>query len=154
MSESKTSQKRLEAANRQRRALELRAAGQTFDVIASELGYRSASGAFRAVSAGLRKTLQEPAGTLRKLELERLTKLEAELWTKLARNVSVADKLLRVWERRARLLGLDAPNRVEIGRLLESSDWIMVRDRIKTALEPFPEALESVLEALRGIDNE
>ena len=154
MSESKTSQKRLEAANRQRQALELRARGVGFAKIADELGYKSASGAFRAVAAGLRKTLQEPAATLRVLEVERLGRLETVLWARLPGNISVADKLLRVWERRARLLGLDAPNKLEITRLLESQEAVQLRAALWDALADWPEARDKVDVILGGLASE
>ena len=154
MGESKTSQKRLEAANRQRQALELRARGVGFAKIADELGYRSASGAFRAVSAGLRKTLQEPASELRSLEVERLARLEIVLWARLPSNINAADKLLRVWERRAKLLGLDAPTRYELAQVLASEDWAKVRGTIFAALESWPEARAAVGAALREMGSD
>ena len=88
-------------------------------------------------------------------ESERLDRLLDGVWAKATKGQTPAIRAaIALMERRARLWGLDQPTKLEIGRLLESSDWIMVRDRIKTALEPFPEALQSVIEALRGIDSE
>ena len=113
MGESTTSQRRLEAAEKQRSALKLRKAGATFEAIARELGYQGPSGAYRAVMAGLRKTLQEPADELRTLEVERLDALMLGLWT-VARKGSLEaiDRILKIMARRAKLLGLDAPTKV------------------------------------------
>src|SRR5690606_7172749 len=69
---SKAAVKSVTDAERQRDALDLRKQGYTFQEIADRIGYRHASGAHQAVMAGLRKTIQEPADELRRLELERL----------------------------------------------------------------------------------
>jgi len=115
MSESKTSQRRLEAAENQRKALELRKAGVTFASIAETLGYRGPSGAYRAVMSALRKTLQEPADEVRKMEAERLDALLLALWAQAkSGNQGAVDRVLRVMERRAKLLGLDMPTRADI----------------------------------------
>jgi hypothetical protein len=113
MPESMTSQKRLEAAERHRQALELRKEGLTFEAIAQRLGYGSVSSAFRAVQRTLRRTLQEPADELRKLELERLDALWENLWDQ-RHKPHVVDRLLAIMERRAKLLGLDAPSKIDI----------------------------------------
>ena len=115
MSESKTSEKRLAAAERQRQALELRKAGVGFEAIAERLGYAGPSGAYQAVMAALKKTLQEPADELKKLELERLDAAQLAIYNSVKQgNLGAVDRLLRVMERRARLLGLDGPERKEL----------------------------------------
>ena len=115
MSESKTSERRLAGADRQREALELRKAGATFEAIAKRLGYRGPSGAYNAVMAGLRKTLQEPADDLRKMELERLDALTLRSWSLASQgSLEAIDRILRIMARRAKLLGLDAPERKEL----------------------------------------
>jgi hypothetical protein len=115
MSESKGRKNRVAAADRQRRALELRAAGAGFASIARQLGYAGPSGAFKAVSAGLNATLQEPADELRTLELDRLDQLLAAVWPlALQGDFQAIDRALKIGERRARLMGIDAPRRVDI----------------------------------------
>jgi hypothetical protein len=103
----------LSALERKLKALEMRKAGHTFQHIANELGYRSASGAFGAVMTALKKTLQEPADELRKLELERCDELLESLWDK-RHNPTYTDRILRIMERRAKLLGLDAPTKTDL----------------------------------------
>ncbi|MCP6652171.1 hypothetical protein NL518_29175, partial [Klebsiella pneumoniae] len=83
------SERRITAAQKQRRALELRAAGKTFPQIAEELGYRSVSSAYGAVMRGLERTLQEPAEELRRLEAERLDRLFEVAFRKATRDGSV-----------------------------------------------------------------
>jgi len=61
----------------------------------------------------LKKTLQEPADEVRTLEVERLDSLLNGLWQR--RHVpEITDRILRIMERRAKLLGLDAPTRTEL----------------------------------------
>jgi hypothetical protein len=100
---------------RKLRALELRKAAVPYQQIADELGYRSASGAFNAVKAALKATLREPAEELRELELARLDAMLLPLWRRVQRGDEKAiDRALRIMERRARLLGLDAPTRGQL----------------------------------------
>jgi hypothetical protein len=93
--------------------LELRKAGWTFERIAQRLGYANKSGAWKAYDRALTATLQEPADELRALERERLDALFGSMYeiavTKgSARHAEVA---LKAMEQRARLLGLNAPER-------------------------------------------
>lgn len=121
MPESPTSEKGLSTAVKQKRALELRAKGMGFDAIASELGYRGPSGAYQAVIAGLKKTLQEPADELRKLEGERLDKLLNGLWAKAEDgHLWAVDRALNIMERRAKLYGLDSAPSDETGKLADA----------------------------------
>lgn len=110
-----TSPKYLEAVERARKALELRKAGYGFQIISEQLGYSDSSGAYRAVRRALMRTIQEPADEVRKLELERLDKILTALWpAAIAGKWLAIDRVLLIMERRARLLGLDAPTKVDI----------------------------------------
>jgi hypothetical protein len=101
------------AVERQRQALELRLAGLTFEAIAREVGYSNRSSAADAVTAALRATVQVPADDLRQLECERLDSLLSAMWPKAVGGSHLAvDRCLAIMERRARLLGLDAPLRL------------------------------------------
>jgi hypothetical protein len=78
------------------------------------LGYKSASGAEQAVRSAIRKVLQEPAEAVRELEAMRLDALLQALWGKaLDGDVLVIDRVLKIMDRRARLLGLDAPTKTQ-----------------------------------------
>jgi hypothetical protein len=76
-SPKKTSPRRLLAAEKQRRALEMKIAGAILEQIAAEVGYKSPSGAYQAIQAALKATLQPPADELRRLQYERLERLYA-----------------------------------------------------------------------------
>ncbi len=98
-----------------RQVLELRRAGVTFDVIAARLGFRDRSGAYRAYSRAMLRTLQPVAAEIRTLEVDRLDRLHAAYWpAALQGDVQAAVTVLRIMDRRAKLLGLDAPARSEV----------------------------------------
>jgi hypothetical protein len=112
VAESKTSERRLAAVERSRQALELRKAGLGFVKIAQLLGYKGPSGAFDAVQAALKRTLQQPADELRKLEGERLDMvLQAIAVQVKAGNLKAVDRWVRCCESRRKLDGLDAPEK-------------------------------------------
>ena len=106
-------QNEVDANDNQRKALELRKAGVSYQQIADAIGYKDASGAWRAVKAGLKKTLQEPADDLRKLELERLDSAAAAIYPSVKQGqYGAIDRWIKIMERRAKLLGLDAPTKI------------------------------------------
>lgn len=111
----------LEAATRYAQALELRKGGATYQQIADALGYTSPGAARTAVTAGLKMIVQEPAEEVLQLELGRLDAMLMTAWgimrdptngpqTKL----SAMDRLALIMDRRARYLGLDAPEKIEM----------------------------------------
>lgn len=116
-------ERRVKANDRQRQALELRKAGFSYPTIAERLGYASPQAAFKAVDTALKKSIQEPADELRTLEVERLDGMLASLASQVKQgNHSAIDRALRIMERRAKLLGLDAPER----QVIEMDDPIAI----------------------------
>ena len=117
MSESKTSPRTIDAALRQAKALELRKAGATYDQIADQLDYSSRASAYKAVAKALQaieEQVAEDAIELCRLEVERLDRLLVALWPKAsAGHLGAIDRVIRISERRSRLLGLDAALRAE-----------------------------------------
>ena len=106
--------RRVQAHTRHLQALELRKAGVTYQAIADQLGYANARGAHKAVASALKATLREPAEELRTMELERLDAMLLPLWRRVQQGDERAvDRALKIMERRARLLGLDAPSKTE-----------------------------------------
>lgn len=129
----------VETAERDAEACGLRNLGHTYDDIAKTLGFNDASAARKAVERALLLTVQEPAAEQRAIQLARLDLLFREAWRVLkAEHLAVnngrvimdpsnpekplADHgpvlaaistVLKIEERRAKLLGLDAPTRVE-----------------------------------------
>lgn len=89
-------------------ALDLRAAGGTYDQIAKAIGV-SRTQAWKLVCAAideLNEKCHESAERVRGMELYQLDKLRVALWPKRS-DPRVADSLLRISERTARLVGLD-----------------------------------------------
>lgn len=103
---------RIKWAERERRALELRKQGMTYDKIAQELGFANRSSARDCVQRCLARTVREPADEVRQLECERLDALLQALWPRaMEGNTRSVEVALQVMDRRARLLGLDMPER-------------------------------------------
>jgi len=115
MSESKASVQTLRGRQREIACLELRMAGRTYRAIAAELNI-SKSGAYHAVMRALRRLNEKSAeatAEVRTLEVQRLDDLLENLWP-YRHKPAYVDRILRVMERRARLLGLDAPTKSEV----------------------------------------
>ena len=103
------------AADKERQALELRKAGASFQAIADKLGYADPSGAHRAVVRALASTIQQPADELRPLEAERLDRLLLAVWPDACNGDDRAiNRALQIMGQRAKLLGLNAPTRVDV----------------------------------------
>lgn len=97
-----------ETIARETHVLELRRAGLTFDRIAEETGISDRSTAHKIYKRALARTLQEPAAEIRQLEADRLDRLQVQVWTKALRgDLPAVDRVLRIMERRSKLLGLD-----------------------------------------------
>jgi hypothetical protein len=131
-----------DTAERDADACRLRRDGCTYDHIAAELGYADRGDAYKGVQRALVAIVQEAAEEVRAVELDRLDMLwRAGLKVLRAKHVTVSngkviylrddqgnetpllddapvlnaiDRLLRIMERRAKLLGLDAPKRIEV----------------------------------------
>lgn len=72
---------RILARENERRALELRKAGVSYDVIAKELGYRDHSGAAKAVKRAMARIPKEASEDLHTLTVQRLEHLLVGLWS-------------------------------------------------------------------------
>jgi hypothetical protein len=104
------------ATQKQAEAMRLRASGKSLAAIAKAVGYRSESGAHKAIVSGLKKTLKEPADELRTLEAERLDRMLEGIWEKATNGGTwEIDRVIAIMDRRARLIGLDKPPTEDIG---------------------------------------
>lgn len=112
--ESKTSQRRLQAHARAVQALELRKAGATYDAIAKRLGVTDAA-VIKMVRNLLAETARQPADDVRELELHRLDTMILGLWQQArSGDVQAIDRVLKIMDRRASYMGLDAPKQVRV----------------------------------------
>jgi len=101
--------------DRERRVVELRRSGATFEEIAESVGYANHAGALHAYHRAMKRVLVN-AGTeeLRQLELSRLDKLQETLWPRaMEGDVPAVMAILKILDRRAKYLALDAPKRIE-----------------------------------------
>jgi hypothetical protein len=147
---SVTSPESIAARQREAQALELRQAGVSLERIAQIIGVHDASGAFKIIMRGLNRLTQEPAENLRKLEGERLDRLQRAMWSKaLAGNHLAVDRCLAIMERRARLLGLDAPIRIKQETISEEDLDRAIQNMIREA-----EHLEAARQALEVEDDD
>ena len=112
---NKTHARRIEAQEKRRKAVELRRAGVSYAQIAAQLDMARSS-VHKTVSkalAELQADLDDQARLLQAQEADRLDHLQVKLWARaLGGDVAAIDKVLKLMERRARLLGLDQPLRV------------------------------------------
>jgi hypothetical protein len=110
-------EKRFKALERRQKALEMRKTGHDYKTIGKALGV-TAKTAFMDVQKCLeeiRANTHETAEDVLELELKRLDIAQAALMPRVKDGDPRAiDTLMRVQERRAKYLGLDAANKVEI----------------------------------------
>lgn len=106
------------AAEFERQASELRMSGLTVRQIAAKLG-KSPTGTMKALNRALAKLQAESISNIddwRTQELATLDRLQHALWPAAIKGKPGAiDRVLRIMERRARLLGLDAATAASIG---------------------------------------
>ena len=102
--------------DRAQRAVALRIEGRAYAAIAEELGWRDESGARHAVDRLLSRIEHESITELRTVEGRRLDKLQEAVWTAALRGETDSVKTaLQIMARRAKLYGLDAPERINVG---------------------------------------
>jgi len=123
-----------------RQAVSLRMAGATIKQIADRLGYASESGAYKALMRELAETTQEMSESteaVRQLELQRLDTMQFSVWNLVRSGDQQAiNTALRIAERRASLLGLDAPKQIEARVRVDVLSW---NEALKDFLEVYRE---------------
>lgn len=123
----KTRPETIEAKARAAKALELRMEGKTFDAIAEEAGYNSRQAAYDAVKRALTAIVREPAEELIRLDLERLDVLWGiQYLNAQSGDVQAMAACMKIMERRAKLLGLDAPEKKDVRAEVTNKDGVMV----------------------------
>lgn len=89
--------------------------GKSFPEIAKEVGYKSRQAAHDAVKRALDLITREPAQELIKLDLERLDQMWGIHYLNAqAGDVQALAACLKIMERRAKMLGLDTPERHQV----------------------------------------
>ena len=110
----RNSSRNVNVAIKRQQALEYRASGMSYRAIGEAMGINQ-SNAYRMVKAEvqqIREKTSEQADELRTIELQRMDAMLAGLWSKATSGDGAAvDRVLRIMERRAKLIGLDSPTR-------------------------------------------
>lgn len=105
----KTTKERIAVDKRAAQCMELRIEGHSLRAIAAKVGL-SKDGVAKAIERELADLTHEPAERLKVVELERMDAMIAGLWPKAKKgDVASIQAALGVMQRRAKLLGLDAP---------------------------------------------
>ncbi|MGD9749729.1 MAG: hypothetical protein AB7W59_01920 [Acidimicrobiia bacterium] len=155
----------LEGAERDREACRLRARRATYQQISDQLGYGGASNAQRAVRRTLAAIPRDAADELVALELDQLDMMTAAVLEVLEANhyvvsqgrliylgddpqpladdapvLAAVDRLLKIQERRARLLGLDQPTRSTVTHAAADVDAAVAELARELALRDTPPA--------------
>ena len=95
--------------------VKLRRGGLTWDMIAERVGYNSPASAHAAYQRASVRIVQDDIEAIRKIETERLDMAQSAIWNKVLQGeISAVQALIRIQERRAKLLGLDQPFKQQI----------------------------------------
>jgi hypothetical protein len=112
--EQTAEEKAAEREAKELKVLELRRAGFTFQRIAEEVGYATPSGAQRALERIMTRNVPQAPEEFRWQELDRLDRMQVALWPRAMKGDDRAiGTIVRLMERRARLVGIDAPQRIQ-----------------------------------------
>lgn len=133
---------RIERQARRTEAVSMALAGLTYEQIGERLGI-SAQGAHALVERTIIDTRNYAVDQLRALENARLDRAQAAIWSSvLEGDIKAVNTFLRISERRAKMNGLDAPNKVQMA--------VSVRQEMEQALV----LLEEVILDAETVDEE
>jgi hypothetical protein len=140
--EQTAEEKAAELEAKELKVLELRRAGFTFQRIAEEVGYATPSGAQRALERIMTRNVPQAPEEFRWQELDRLDRMQVALWPRAMKGDDRAiGTIVRLMERRARLVGIDAPQRIQA----EVVNYDGTRD--------IDGDIERIVNILRGVDS-
>ena len=140
--EQTAEEKAAEREAKELKVLELRRAGFTFQRIAEEVGYATPSGAQRALERVMTRNVPQAPEEFRWQELDRLDRMQVALWPRAMKGDDRAiGTIVRLMERRARLVGIDAPQRIQA----EVVNYDGTRD--------IDGDIERIVNILRGVDS-
>ena len=106
---------RLTAAEAAEQCLQLRLTGATYDDIAKVMGCNKST-AKRRIDRAIAAVTQETARAVVLLENQRLDRAQRAIWPAvITGQLGAIDRLIKIQERRARLNGYDAPQKVDLG---------------------------------------
>lgn len=152
--QSKLSPSRIKSQLAAEQVLKLRIAGASFPEIARQLGI-SVTWAWESCRNAILRTLQEPAEEVRKLEAERLDRLMLAQWQlAVAGDKDAAQMAIKIMERRAKLLGLDAPTTTVQAVHFPGSEILSKDDAELLEIIRGPKAKREEQRKAKGLDTE
>jgi hypothetical protein len=93
--------------------IELRRAGVTWEKIALEVGFKNASGAYKMYQRAAERMIRPHLDEYRDMQLDRLERMHMAVWPAAKEgDLRAIDTALRIGDREAKLLGLDAPTKI------------------------------------------
>lgn len=119
------------AAVKRAKVVEAVAHGATYQEAAEHAGYANRSGAYKAFWKAMDHREAEAVEQHRALELARLDALQVGLWDRaVGGDVKAVNAVLRIIERRSRLLGLDKPDVAHSGSgtVVDPAYWEALRE--------------------------
>ena len=119
------------AAVKRAKVVEAVAQGATYEEAAKQAGYANRSGAYKAFWKAMDHREAEAVEQHRALELARLDALQVGLWDRaVGGDVKAVNAVLRIIERRSRLLGLDKPDVAHSGSgtVVDPAYWEALRE--------------------------
>jgi hypothetical protein len=135
------------------RAVQLRSGGASYEQIAEALNYKQRSAAYKAVVRGIRREFEqytESVEMTRSISVQRLDKMLFSIWPDArAGDPAAIDRVLRLEQRRAALLGLDAPRTFEAKIRIDLMSW---NEAIRDILDIYRELHENSEEADAFVD--
>ena len=124
---AKSSVRRIRTTEKTLKALELRKRGMNYTQIGEKLGCARNTACRYVLSEleNLADKCREEAVQVRDLELHRLDDLYLKAWEAVEEgDLPAIDRCLRVQERRAKLLGLDAAEKIEHSGVVSWMEWV------------------------------
>jgi transcriptional regulator len=94
--------------------IELRRAGVTWEKIAKEVGFKNASGAYKMYQRAAERMVRPHLEEYRDMQLDRLERMHMAVWPRAKDgDLRAIDTALRIADREANLLNLNAPIKVQ-----------------------------------------
>ena len=151
MSTSRYAPARVSAAEKAHRAVQLKIAGLNWEEIAKQVGYRNKGTAYNTVKRYLDQRQTVDVEELRRLENDRLDRLQAAVWPAAIRgDVPAGAQALKIIARRIDLNGLAAPERHEVVTL--DATEAAIRELSQQLGIADPEAFEGLAGLAAGED--
>jgi hypothetical protein len=103
----------IELFHKEIQVMDLRQAGHTWDQISKALGYKDPMASRRIFQGAFAKAVIPKIEEVRSIESNRLDKITLILWPLVEQgDIKAIETVIKLMERRAKMLGLDAPTRI------------------------------------------